>query len=212
MPHLFKSQKQIDERYLPEPQEKLAILESSIEKLQSAGYVYIGMDHFAKPDDSLTIAQSNGELQRNFQGYATHGNCDLFAFGVSAISSIDNIFIQNHKDIANYTLDLANSHPPMLKGLKLSDDDMLRQAVINQLICHFELEFAPFNHAYGINFSDYFSDALDDIKPLINDRLISLDGSGIKISNDGRLLIMRICMAFYAYLKKPQAVKYSRII
>lgn len=213
MPHLFKTQKQIDESALPEPQEKLAILENSIAKLQNAGYVYIGMDHFAKPDDALTIAQDNGELQRNFQGYATHGNCDLFAFGVSSISSIDNIFVQNYKDIPGYTKAIEDDKKtPIFKGLTLTDDDQLRQAVINQLICHFELEFAPFNHAYQFNFCDYFADSLEELQPMIDDGLIIRTDAGLKVSNDGRLLIRRICMAFDAYLKSPQPVRYSRII
>ena len=213
MPHLFKTQKQIDESALPEPQEKLAILENSIAKLQNAGYVYIGMDHFAKPNDALTIAQDNGELQRNFQGYATHGNCDLFAFGVSSISSIDNIFVQNHKDIPGYTKAIEDDKKtPIFKGLTLTDDDQLRQAVINQLICHFELEFAPFNHAYQFNFCEYFADSLEELQPMIDDGLIIRTDAGLKVSNDGRLLIRRICMAFDAYLKSPQPVRYSRII
>lgn len=213
MPHLFKTQKQIDERALPEPQEKLAILENAIAKLQDAGYVYIGMDHFAKPDDALTIAQDNGELQRNFQGYATHGNCDLFAFGVSSISSIDNIFVQNNKDIPSYTKAIEDERrPPIFKGLTLSDDDQLRQAVINQLICHFELQFAPFNHAYQFNFCDYFADSLEELQPMVDDGLITRTDTGLKVSDDGRLLIRRICMAFDAYLKSPQPVRYSRII
>jgi len=212
MPHLFKSQKQIDERALPEPQEKLRILEDAIETLQNAGYVYIGMDHFAKPDDALAIAQEQGLLQRNFQGYATHGNCDLLAFGVSAISSIDNIFVQNAKDINVYTDSLEKSIAPYTKGLTLSEEDLLRQAVINQLICHFNLKFEQFNHAWGIQFIDHFADALAELEPMISDGLIVRDEQGLTVSNDGRLLIRRICMAFDAYLQARAEVKYSRIV
>ncbi len=214
LPHLFKSQNQIDASALPEPQEKLRILEYSIATLQSAGYVYIGMDHFAKPDDSLVLAQEQGLLQRNFQGYATHGNCDLLAFGVSSISSIDNIFVQNYKDIPQYTAALEKGIAPSFKGLTLTIDDQLRQAVINQLICHFSLDFAPFNHAYSIDFENYFSDALVELMPMVEDGLIARDANGLTVSSDGRLLIRRICMAFDAYLKAPatQAVKYSRIL
>ena len=211
MPHLFKSQKQIDATTLPEPQEKLRILENAINKLQDAGYVYIGMDHFAKPSDPLTLAQSEGHLQRNFQGYATHGNCDLLALGVSSISSIDNIFVQNHKDIPNYTKALQQGKAPSFKGLTLSVDDQLRQAVINQLICHFELDFEPFNHGYSIDFETYFADALVELTPMIEDGLIHRTDQGLQVSVDGRLLIRRICMAFDAYLQ-AQPVKYSRII
>lgn len=211
MPHLFKSQKQIDATKLPEPQEKLRILEHAIGKLQGAGYVYIGMDHFAKPDDELALAQQKGLLQRNFQGYATHGNCDLLAFGVSAISSIDSIFVQNHKDIPSYNQAIGQGRSAAIRGLSLTTDDQLRQAIINQLICHFELAFTPFEHAWGINFQQYFDEALRSLQPMIDDGLVTLNSEGLQVSNEGRLLIRRICMAFDAYLQaKP--VQYSRII
>ncbi|PID43132.1 MAG: oxygen-independent coproporphyrinogen III oxidase [Proteobacteria bacterium] len=213
MPHLFKTQRQIDESTLPAPREKLAILENSINKLQNAGYVYIGMDHFAKPDDALAIAQQNGELQRNFQGYATHGNCDLLAFGVSSISSIDTIYVQNHKTIPDYTDAIDKKKQlPVFKGLTLTADDLLRRAVINQLICHFELDFEMFNQAYQLDFCDYFSEALEELQPMIDDKLVARNETGLQVSNDGRLLIRRICMAFDAYLKSPQPNGYSRII
>ncbi len=212
LPHLFKSQKQMDASALPEPSEKLRILENSIRDLQDAGYVYIGMDHFAKPDDPLALAQEQGLLQRNFQGYATHGNCDLLALGVSSISAIDNIFVQNHKDINLYTQALEANQPASFKGLTLTRDDQLRQAVINQLICHFELNFEPFNHAYDIDFEHYFAAALYELESMIEDRLITRSDTGLKVSNEGRLLIRRICMAFDAYLDAPSPVKYSRIL
>ncbi len=214
LPHLFKSQNQIDTSALPEPQEKLRILEYSIATLQAAGYVYVGMDHFAKPDDSLVVAQQQGLLQRNFQGYATHGNCDLLAFGVSSISSIDNIFVQNYKDIPSYTAALEKGVAPSFKGLTLTTDDRLRQAVINQLICHFALDYEPFNRTYQIDFENYFADALAELMPMVEDGLVAMDANGLSVSPDGRLLIRRICMAFDAYLKTParQAVKYSRIL
>jgi len=228
MPHLFKSQKQMDASALPEPQEKLTMLESAIERLQGAGYVYIGMDHFAKPDDALAIAQAQGELQRNFQGYATHGNCDMMAFGVSSISAIDNIFVQNHKDIDHYQAALEQGRLPVYKGITLTEDDLLRQAVINQLICHFELNFTDFDaqinqlkHQVAISsattalFEQYFADALHSLAPMIDDGLLSLSGRKLTVSLDGRLLIRRICMAFDAYLSNTeQSVRpqFSRII
>ncbi len=213
LPHLFKSQRQMDATALPEPQEKLRILEMAINTLQNAGYVYIGMDHCAKPDDALAVAQSKGELQRNFQGYATHGDCDLFAFGVSSISSIDNIYVQNYKDIPSYTQAIDSGRAPTFKGLTLTEDDQLRQAVINQLICHFELQFSVFDHAYGITFTRYFADALADLQPMVEEGLIVCHEDGFNVSNAGRLLIRRVCMAFDAYLKTPKAdVKYSRIL
>jgi len=228
MPHLFKSQKQMDASALPEPQEKLAMLESAIERLQAAGYVYIGMDHFAKPDDALAIAQEQGALQRNFQGYATHGNCDMMAFGVSSISAIDNIFVQNHKDINDYQAALEQNRLPVSKGICLTKDDQLRQAVINQLICHFELNFTDFDtlinqltpqspiHSITAQpFEHYFADALESLAPMIDDGLLSLRDRKLTVSLDGRLLIRRICMAFDAYLtttEKSVRPQYSRII
>jgi oxygen-independent coproporphyrinogen-3 oxidase len=212
LPHLFKSQNQIDTKALPEPQEKLQMLEHSIERLQQAGYVYIGMDHFAKPDDDLAVAQREGLLQRNFQGYATHGNCDLLAFGVSSISAIDNIYVQNYKDIPSYSKALEQGQAPSFKGLTLSADDQLRQAVINQLICHFKLDFVAIERAYEIEFEAYFAEALASLQPLLDDQLLKRSEAGLEVSDDGRLLIRRICMAFDAYLDSPQPVRYSRII
>jgi len=212
LPHLFKSQKQMDASALPEPSEKLRILENTISRLQDAGYVYIGMDHFAKPDDPLALAQAQGLLQRNFQGYATHGDCDLLALGVSSISAIDNIYVQNHKDINLYSKALEQGQTASFKGLTLTPDDKIRQAVINQLICHFELDFEPFNQAYKMDFEQYFAAALCELEPLINDNLIARSNHGLKVSSDGRLLIRRICMAFDAYLDAPSPVKYSRIL
>ncbi len=212
MPHLFKSQRQIDASALPEPQAKLNMLHYAIDRLQQAGYIYIGMDHFAKPDDPLAVAQQEGLLQRNFQGYATHGNCDLLAFGVSAISAIDSIFVQNHKDITTYSNALQTGKAPTNKGLTLTEDDQLRQAVINQLICHFELDFLPYEHAYGIHFPTYFSAALAELHPMAADQLVQISESGIKVLSDGRLLIRRICMAFDIYLpsRSPQNSQVSR--
>lgn len=215
MPHLFKSQRQINAAELPEPQEKLRILHNSIEQLQSAGYVYIGMDHFALPDDELCTAQRHGTLQRNFQGYSTHGDCDLLAFGVSSISSLSDIFVQNHKDIAVYQNALENNQLGFDKGLMLSRDDLIRRKVINQLICQFELNFKSIESQCAVRFADYFAHELQALKPLAEDGLVTLNESGIKVSNPGRLLIRSVCMIFDAYLKKteesPQP-RYSRII
>lgn len=216
MPHLFKVQKQIDAQALPEPQEKLAMLHMAIETLTAAGYVYIGMDHFAKPTDELAIAQQRGELQRNFQGYATCGGCDLLAFGVSSISAIDNIFVQNHKNIDDYQTAIDQQQEPLSRGFVLSPDDQLRQAVINQLICHFELNFSPIEENFTINFKDYFANEIQQLQGMAKDNLLEINDEHIRVLPQGRLLIRRICMVFDAYLaaaKKPTATpSYSRII
>lgn len=212
MPHLFKSQRQMDESALPAAEEKLRILEQAVVMLQEAGYVYIGMDHFARPDDALTIAQQTGTLQRNFQGYATHGNCDLLAFGVSAISSIDNVFVQNEKAIARYIEKLAQQQTPQFKGLKLTREDQLRQAVINQLICHFKLDFESFNRQWNIHFTEHFADALTALAPMGQDGLVTLTDQSLTVTTQGRLLIRRICMAFDEYLSQKPEIKYSKIV
>lgn len=212
MPHLFKSQRHIDADALPSPAEKLAIMHHAIDRLQAAGYSHIGMDHFARPNDSLALAQARGEMQRNFQGYTTHGNCDLLAFGLSAISAIDNVYLQNHKDMVRYAQSLTVDGEPAGKGLALSADDLLRRAVIGQLICHFCLDFADFEQKFGIDFRCYFATALDALRPLARDGLLSLDTGGIAVTASGRLLIRRICMAFDAYLDSPQPLRYSRIL
>ncbi|MFV0478507.1 MAG: oxygen-independent coproporphyrinogen III oxidase [Parahaliea sp.] len=212
MPHLFKTQRQIASDTLPAANLKLAMLEYATYRLQEAGYIYIGMDHFARPDDSLVIAQQQGLMQRNFQGYTTHGNCDLLAFGISSISAIDNIYMQNPKDMKTYTQAIETAGEPALKGLTLNEDDLLRQAVINQLICHFTLDFSVFEQRFNINFENYFKYALLELQAMIDDGLLTLRPNGLDVSTTGRLLIRRICMAFDAYLKDGGGQRYSRIV
>ena len=216
MPHLFKVQKQINVAELPEPQEKLTILHNSIETLLNAGYEYIGMDHFAKPDDELAIAQHNGTLHRNFQGYATHSACDLLAFGVSSINSIGNAFFQNHKNIDDYIADVESNQLPVSRVIQLNDDDKIRQTVINEIICNFKLHFQSIEQQFGIRFEDYFHQELVRLKPLHDDGLIEIHEQSLEVKAAGRLLVRRICMEFDAYIdhEKQQSAnnRYSRII
>ncbi len=212
MPHLFKSQHLIKAEDLPSPSEKLEILHASIDQLQAAGYVYIGMDHFAKPDDELVKAQEAGKLQRNFQGYSTHGDCDLLAMGVSSISIIDNIYLQNAKDLNSYQLKLDAGLLPFAKGFTLNSEDLLRREVINQLICHLHLDFAKLEEEFGIDPKSHFGYELKDLQPMQIDGLIEIDDKGIKITNAGRLLIRRICMVFDEYLQRNNLIRYSKII
>lgn len=215
MPLRFKTQRQINAEDLPSPHEKLAMLSMSIEKLTQAGYVYIGMDHFAKPEDDLAIAQQHGKLQRNFQGYSTCGGCDLFAFGVSAISAIDNVYLQNTKEIDAYTKLIEKGRKPHVKGCGLNTDDLLRREVINQLACHFTLEFQAISNKWNIDFADYFASELTSLQTMADDNLIVLDSKHLRVLPMGRLLVRHICMVFDAYLKQPaQAapLQYSRII
>ncbi|MFA5633073.1 MAG: oxygen-independent coproporphyrinogen III oxidase [Porticoccaceae bacterium] len=213
MPQMFKNQRHIDERALPPPQEKLAMLRLTIERMLAAGYIYIGMDHFAKPDDALALAQREGRLQRNFQGYATHGGCDLLAFGVSAISAVGNTYCQNHRDITAYSAAIDRGALPLARGLMLTDDDRLRAWVIEQLICHFRLDFAAVERMFSINVGDYFGHELRELSVMADDGLVRLSPAGIDVTPAGRLLIRRICMVFDAWLRAAnEGQRFSRII
>jgi oxygen-independent coproporphyrinogen-3 oxidase len=219
MPHLFKSQSLINESELPLPAEKLEMLHRAIEMLERAGYVYIGMDHFAKPDDSLVLAQQAGKLQRNFQGYSTHGECDLFSFGVSAISAYGDVYVQNVKRTERYQELIDSKILPLARGFHLSREDRLRQFVINQLICHFHLDFSLVEQRFDIDFNDHFASELAQLAPMQEDALLSVSETAIQVNNTGRLLIRRICMVFDAYLSsnrnapsKDERIRFSRII
>lgn len=213
LPDRFRPQRHIDEATLPSPETKLAILESTISKLLKAGYVYIGMDHFAKPDDELAIAQSTGNLHRNFQGYTTHSECDLVAMGVSAISQIGSVYYQNQHEMQAYSDAVETDNHAIKRGVSLTQDDIIRRHVITQLICHFELEKAPVEALFGINFDQYFAEAQQELSAFTQDGLISMDARKIAVSPAGRLLIRRICMAFDAYIPKDQSQqRFSRII
>ena len=218
MPHLFKTQLKIDEQQLPAAEEKLQMLHSAIETLCQAGYVYIGMDHFAKPTDSLVAAQQQGLLQRNFQGYSTHGNCDLLAFGVSAISAIDSVLMQNHKSIDDYSAAINSGSLALSRGLELTSDDKLRKHIITQLICHFRLNIPATESQFSIDFNDYFASELALLGPMASDGLLRMDNLDITVLDSGRLLIRAVCMVFDAYLKSSQTpvsnhpIRYSQVI
>ncbi len=212
MPHLFKSQELINERELPSAQQKLELLYMAIERLQCAGYIYVGMDHFAKPDDSLVQAQREGKLQRNFQGYSTYGDCDLLSFGASAISAFGNVYIQNAKRVEDYQKSINSGSLPFTKGIALSSEDILRQFVINQLICHFNLNFATVSNAFGLDTRSHFAEELALLKPMVDDGLLTINDEGIEILNAGRLLIRRVCMVFDEYLNNSSTVRYSKVI
>ena len=159
------------------------------------------------------MAQREGVLQRNFQGYSTHGGCDLVAFGVSSISAIDNIFCQNHKQIDDYQNAVGAGQLPLARGFELSSDDLLRQEVIKQLICHFELDFADIEAQFPISFKTYFAEELEQLKSMAEDGLVEIGEANIRVGLAGRLLIRRICMTFDAYMKKPSSkIRYSKII
>ncbi len=213
LPDRFRSQKHIRAEDLPSAETKLAILQNSINRLLDAGYVYIGMDHFAKPDDELAIAQASGKLHRNFQGYTTHADCDLVAMGVSAISQIGNVYYQNEHDIAAYSQAVMQQQHAVKRGVQLNPDDHIRRAVITELICQFELDKRSIEQRFAIDFDQYFADEQDELSQFASDGLIQLQPDTISVTSAGRLLIRRICMAFDAYIpKQQQSRNFSRII
>ncbi len=212
LPERFLPQRRIETSDLPAPQEKLAMLENTIRQLVEAGYRYIGMDHFALPDDSLSNAQDSGELQRNFQGYTTHGHCDLIGLGVSSISQVGDLFSQNSSDIKVYQNTLDSDKLATRRGLQAHADDRLRRSVIGQLICHFALDFAEIEQRFGIVFGDYFADCWPILQQMSRDGLIQLTDRGIRILPAGRLLVRSVCMVFDAYQVQDANQRYSRII
>jgi oxygen-independent coproporphyrinogen-3 oxidase len=204
LPARFKGQRMINDADIPDPQTKLEILHHTIDKLANSEYVYIGMDHFALPGDDLVKAQENGTLQRNFQGYSTHGGCDLIGLGVSAIGSIGNAFMQNTPSTIEYETLLHEGNLPIKRGLEVDDDDLLRADVIKQLMCYDRLNFATFNTDNGIEFRDYFDDELTRLEPLAKDGLITLDENAITITPKGRLLLRSIAMTFDRHLSRVE--------
>ncbi|APZ42212.1 oxygen-independent coproporphyrinogen III oxidase [Acidihalobacter ferrooxydans] len=211
LPERFKPQRRIAAANLPSAAQKLAILEDTIGRLTAAGYVYIGMDHFARPDDELAVAQREGTLYRNFQGYSTHADCDLVAVGVTSIGMIADTYSQNVRTEAEYFERVDAGRLPVFRGVRLSADDRLRRAVITDLICHFRVDYARIKAAYGVVFEDYFAAELAVLESMQNDGLLRLEASGITVAPAGRLLIRNICMVFDRYLSEVKG-GYSKVI
>ena len=211
MPRRFKTQRQINDADMPSAEVKLDILQMVGQKLTAAGYVYIGMDHFAKPDDELAIAQREGKLHRNFQGYSTHSDCDLIGLGITSIGKVGDAYIQNVKELDEYDQFISQNKLPVFKGLELDEDDKLRRAVITQLICHFDLTFARIEQEFSINFADYFAKEIEALAPMQADGLITVSTAGIQVLPAGRLLIRNICMVFDKYLAQKQQ-QFSKVI
>ncbi|WP_242518246.1 oxygen-independent coproporphyrinogen III oxidase [Halochromatium roseum] len=204
LPRRFMPQRRIDEEQLPPPQVKLEILQATTERLAEAGWLYIGMDHFARPDDELALAQRNGTLYRNFQGYSTHADCDLIGIGVTSIGKVGATYGQNRRELDEYYADIDAGRLPVFRGIELSRDDEIRRDVITRLICHFKLDFSEIERAWELNFQDYFGRDLAKLKGMQADGLLEIDGSGIRVLPKGRMLIRNICMAFDAYMEAKQ--------
>jgi oxygen-independent coproporphyrinogen-3 oxidase len=212
LPTLFMPQRRINEADLPSAAEKLEILQAVIEYLTDKGYVYVGMDHFAKPDDELVIAQNKGQLYRNFQGYSTHADCDMVAMGVTAISQVSNVYSQNVRDEDTYYQMIDDGELPLLRGLELTNDDLLRRDLISQLICNFRLDMSLFGTEHDIDFANYFKTELAQLKTMQDDELLKIDDKAITVLPAGRLLIRNICMSFDAHLKDNQKNRFSKVI
>jgi oxygen-independent coproporphyrinogen-3 oxidase len=217
MPHLFKPQRRINEDDMPDSATKLDMLALCIKRLTDAGYVYIGMDHFAKPDDELAVAQRQGRLHRNFQGYSTHAESDLVACGVSAISAVYGTYSQNEKTLDAYYEKLDEGKLPIARGLQLDTDDLLRRLIIQQLMCNFELSIKAIEQALPVDFSSYFAPELEKLAAFELDGLVEVDDEWLTVTPKGRLLVRNICMVFDHYLASkpvegPQPLRYSKTI
>lgn len=213
LPSRFAAQRKIKDDDLPNANQKLQILQTSIEKLTNAGYQFIGMDHFAKPTDELAIAQQENKLHRNFQGYTTQGDADLLGLGVSSISMLGDSYAQNQKDLKQYQNQVENLGNALWKGFNLSLDDKIRRDVIKQLICHFYLDKKVIEQQYHIQFDDYFAEDLKLLKPLQKDGLVAINEQVITVQPKGHLLIRNICMCFDIYMRKmARQQQFSRVI
>ncbi|WP_395791367.1 oxygen-independent coproporphyrinogen III oxidase [Aquimonas sp.] len=213
LPDLFKAQKQIKHEDLLAPDMKLRLLELAIEKLSAAGYRYIGMDHFALPEDELSLAQEKGSLQRNFMGYTTHAETDLIGLGVSAISHIGNSYSQNARDLNSYVTAVESGRLPVIKGLQLDADDELRADLINHLMCQGEIDKRGLEARFDIDFDQYFAHSIDLLPPLIADGLVIVDKDFIRVTLRGRLLLRVVAMCFDRYLQRvAEPARFSKAI
>jgi len=212
LPEKIKIQRAIKEETLPKKEEKLKIFEMAIKGLTEAGYIFIGMDHFAKPEDELYKALQNRTLYRNFQGYNTHSNCDLIAFGASSISQVSNSYSQNEKELISYQEKIKNFGFATSIGIWLSEEDILRRDLITRLMCHFIIVKKEFEEKYKIDFDEHFKEELKDLKIFEEDGLLEIKKEKIEVKPMGRLVIRNICMVFDEYLKKGEAKIFSRTI
>lgn len=213
LPSLFKPQRRILDADLPSPDTRMQLLALAIRKLTEAGYVYIGMDHFAKPDDELAVAQRQARLHRNFQGYSTYADCDLLAFGISAIGKVGPSYSQNVKTLDEYYDRLDADELPVYRGIELNADDILRRSIIQALMCHFELSLESIEAAHLIDFQQYFAEELQDLKAMEAAGLVKVSKDWISVLPAGRMLVRAISMIFDRYLRADrQRTRYSKVI
>ncbi|MDV7104132.1 oxygen-independent coproporphyrinogen III oxidase [Vibrio sp. TH_r3] len=213
MPNLFAAQRKIKDELLPAAEVKMSILQDTIATLTGAGYQFIGMDHFALPEDELATAQREGVLHRNFQGYTTQGECDLVGFGVSAISMIGDTYAQNQKELKKYYAQVDEMRHALWKGVSLDNDDLIRREVIKALICNFKLDKQQIETMFNLEFNHYFAEDLTLLQTFVDDELVSVSDNEIKVTARGRLLIRNICMCFDKYLRdRARQQQFSRVI
>ncbi|ROV55722.1 oxygen-independent coproporphyrinogen III oxidase [Neisseria chenwenguii] len=213
LPHIFKPQRRIDTDTVPDSEEKLDMLQYCVQTLTQRGYVFIGMDHFAKPDDELSVALREGRLQRNFQGYSTYADCDLVAIGVSSIGKIGSTYVQNERDIDAYYAAIDAGHLPAMRGYQLNQDDILRRGIIQDLMCRFALNFATYEQTFHLSFPEYFKAELADLQGLQELGLVRLAPNSLTVTPKGRFLIRNIAMVFDYHLRhKETKAKYSQTV
>lgn len=213
LPHLFRAQRMINTDDVPTPEVRLELLAATINQLVDAGYIYIGMDHFALPDDELAVAMKNGTLQRNFQGYSTCRATDLVGLGVSAIGKVGNSFVQNQKDIHDWQALIDDAELPVWRGISLCGEDRLRREVISALMCRGQLKFSEIEQEFEIDFGDHFALELDSLRPLQDDGLVEIGEDDIEVTPVGLLLLRAIAMKFDEYLIEDSSAKaYSKVI
>jgi oxygen-independent coproporphyrinogen-3 oxidase len=212
LPERFKPQRRINEDDLPSAAVKLDILQNTIEYLNGAGYVYIGMDHFARPTDELAIAQEQGSLHRNFQGYSTHADCDLIGMGVTAIGRVCDNYSQNVRNLEEYYEKVDAGLLPLERGVELEPDDLLRREIIVQLMCHFVLDIEMLEQKWHFSFASHFKEEIAELENLQKDGLLTLDQGTLQILPAGRMLVRNVCMVFDSYLRSGNKGNFSKVI
>lgn len=211
LPQRFKTQRQINAADLPDADAKLELLTMAVDMLTDAGYQYVGMDHFAKSADSLIQAQEDGTLHRNFQGYTTHGHCELIGLGVSSIGNVGNVYVQNGKTLHEYYQAIDAGELAIVRGFTSDDQDVLIGQVIQDLMCKFEVDMTAFKKRSGCNFRDYFADRWPRLTQFEDDGLLEIEADRIRVTDRGRFLVRNICMTFDAYLNHDTQ-KFSKAI
>jgi len=213
LPHVFKPQRRIDESALPDLEERLFIFWQATQALIGAGYEYVGLDHFAKPNDELAVAQRQGRLHRNFQGYSTQPDCDLLAFGISSISKVGPSYAQNVRTLDEYYDRLDSGSLPVLRGIELSHDDLMRREIIQALMCNFAVSMEAIELGYLVEFESYFDRELGDLQSFIEAGLLEIDDRWVSVTHRGRFAVRSVAMVFDRYLREGRSrAAYSKVM